>query len=435
MLVVAKFGGTSCADSLQFIKVQKIINEDLCRQVIVVSALGKRHKEDHKITDLLYLLSAHIKYGVNADHLWQEIFNRYNSIKIDLGLNINLNTEFAKIKEDISKNFDEAYLVSRGEYLSAKLMAAYLGYKFIDASKLFYFDYNGLIDFHLTDEAIIKSIRPGDRVVVPGFYGKNPNGMIKLFSRGGSDITGSLLARALKATKYENWTDVSGILVADPKLITAPKRIDVINYDELRELSYMGASIIHEETILPIADLDIPIYILNTNAPNEAGTIISKDAINKDNLITGIAGKKNYLSLNIVKEKQADKLEVLIKVLEVLKAYHVGIENLPTSIDSFSLILENKKVSDKLMQVIGDIRKINDIIDVSVDNDMALIAIVGRNMVLRPGISGRIFSILGSADINIKMIAQGAKEFTIILGVSNQNYEKAIKVIYNELVM
>ena len=433
MLVVSKFGGSSLANAAQFAKVKKIIDDDSLRKVVVVSAIGKEDKTDNKITDLLYLLSAHIRYGVDGSHLWEQIYNRYNKVKTDLGLSLDLEKEFIEIKNKLSQFYDESYLVSRGEYLSAKLMSEYLGYEFVDASKLFVFDYHGKIDLKKTNANINYYIKPHHKVVVPGFYGINPDGSIKLFSRGGSDVTGALLAAGLKASKYENFTDVDGILMADPKIINSPKQIQELNYDELRELSYMGASVIHEDTLFPVIEDNIPIHILNTNNPFGNGTIICKKASNQEQVITGITGKKNYHSLTVLKAKQADKLAIICDVLNIFKRYNIIVEHMPTSIDSFSIVFEECP-SDKLFVIISEIKGLENVIDVSVDNDIALVAIVGRNMVTKPGISGKIFGILGEANINIKMIAQGALELTIIIGVSNDNFNQTIQELYKNLV-
>lgn len=433
MLVVSKFGGSSLANATQFAKVKKIIDHDSLRKVVVVSAIGKEDKTDNKITDLLYLLSAHIRYGVDGSHLWEQIYNRYNKVKTDLGLSLDLEKEFIEIKNKLSQFYDESYLVSRGEYLSAKLMSEYLGYEFVDASKLFVFDYHGKIDLKKTNANINYYIKPHHKVVVPGFYGINPDGSIKLFSRGGSDVTGALLAAGLKASKYENFTDVDGILMADPKIINSPKQIQELNYDELRELSYMGASVIHEDTLFPVIEDNIPIHILNTNNPFGNGTIICKKASNQEQVITGITGKKNYHSLTVLKAKQADKLAIICDVLNIFKRYNIIVEHMPTSIDSFSIVFEECP-SDKLFVIISEIKGLENVIDVSVDNDIALVAIVGRNMVTKPGISGKIFGILGEANINIKMIAQGALELTIIIGVSNDNFNQTIQELYKNLV-
>ena len=312
-------------------------------------------------------------------------------------------------------------------------MSAHLGYKFVDSYDLFYFGYDKNLNKSLSKEAVINAFSKYEKIVVPGFYGRGPNGQIHLFSRGGSDVTGAYLSAFLNASKYENFTDVTGILMADPKIIDKPKRIKTINYEELRELSYMGASVLHEETILPLFDTNIPIEILNTNAPDEEGTVITKTASDTSSLVTGIAGKKNYLSITVGKERHVDKLKVMSSVLSILEKYNVVIEHLPTSIDSFSMIVERSSVDECIYEIIREIKGVTGVIDVSIDDDIALVAVVGRNMVTKPGISGKIFGIVGMANINIKMITQGAKELTIIMGVANKDFEKTISQIYNNV--
>lgn len=440
MIIVTKFGGSSLADSNQFRKVKTIIDSNPLRKVVIVSALGKRSDDDSKITDLLYLLSAHLKYKVDYSNIYQTIKNRYYEIASDLSLQIDLNSEFLEIEKHFSDNNIEEYLVSRGEYLAGKMMAEYLDYQYIDAAELIYFQYNGKLDDKKTASLIKTNFENLEKnkifkgVVIPGFYGVYPSHDIKLFSRGGSDITGSLVAKAINADKYENWTDVSGILMADPRIIEHPQQIKEITYDELRELSYMGASVLHEETIFPIQDLNIPIHILNTNDPQNEGTVISNSASDKSQIITGIAGKKGFKSITIVKKRTANKLDVIREVLNIFASYHVTIEHIPTSIDSFSIIVENKLIDKCLYEIIGEIKSNPSIIDVSIDDNISLIAIVGRNMVTKAGISGKIFAIFGTQNINIKMIAQGSKELNIIIGVANDDFEKSIKAVYYNMV-
>ena len=431
MLVVCKFGGSSVSNFDRFKQVKKIIEKDENRKVVVFSALGKVDQEDNKITDLLYLLSAHVKYKVNYDAILSKVKERFYEIKEKLNLKIDLEKEFETIIENIDS---EDYLVSRGEYLTSLMMAEYLGYKFIDAKDIIRFFYDGKIDFAETYKLINEKYDKLDRIVVPGFYGAYPNGDIKLLSRGGSDITGAILSRAINADRYENFTDVDGFYVASPKIVDNPKMIGEITYDELRELSYMGASVIHEETILPIQDVNIPLYIKNTFNPDKTGTIITKDASNKDEIVTGIAGKKDFIAINIVKNKFSTKLEIIDYVLNVLKKYRVPIESIPTSIDSFSIVVEEKLVRKHIYDIISDLKINEDIIDVSLDDSLALIAIVGRNMVYKPGISAKIFSLLGKNNINIKLISQNTKEISIIIGVQNKEFENAIKAIYDGIV-
>ena len=434
MQKVVKFGGSSLADANQFQKVKNIIQTDPSRRIVVVSALGKRNKSDHKITDLLFLTGAHLKYGVDAKSVFDIVKERYFEVKKDLNLTIDLEKEFEVIESKFSSNIDEEYLVSRGEYLAAKLMANYLGFTFVDAEDLIFFDYDGNINEEKTIEALKEILKEKNNIVVPGFYGAYPDGKIHLLSRGGSDVTGSILAKASSATIYENWTDVSGFLVTDPRIVNNPKQIKEISYEELRELSYMGANVLHEDTIFPVQELEIPINVKNTNSPEDSGTIITSSPNDTSQIITGIAGKKGYLSITIIKKQKKQKIEVIRKVLDVLAKYNVNVEHMPSSIDSFSLIIDSKEVNKRLYELIAEIKSIDEITDVIVENDIALVAVVGRNMATKPGISAKIFSIFGTNKINIKVIAQASQELSIIVGVENAQFENAIKAIYEGLV-
>ena len=435
MIRVVKFGGSSVANCAQFEKVKNIVLANDKRRIVVVSAPGKRFSGDNKITDLLYLLSSHIKYGVDHSSLLTKIYDRYEEIRSGLNINLDLKAEFEKIEKDIKNGVGEEYIVSRGEYLCARLMAAYLGYAFVDATEVVFFRYDGLLDTERTADAIRSKYAENNRFVVPGFYGVYPTGEIKLFTRGGSDITGSIMAMGVNAEMYENWTDVSGLLVADPRVVENPQGVEEITYDELRELSYMGASVLHEETIFPLRELDIPINILNTNRPQDKGTIICKKSDKKDSFITGIAGKKNFKAFTILKKISADKLKVIRDVLDVFIKYNVLVEHVPTAIDSFSVIVDGSKVEKKVFDIIADLKKVDGVISVDVDNDLALVAVVGRNMVLKPGVSGALFSVFGRHKINIKTIAQGTREINIIVGVSNGDFENSIRAIYQDIVI
>lgn len=432
LLIVDKFGGSSVASSTQFKKVKNIVLEKKNRQVVVVSALGKENKDDSKITDLLYLLHAHIKYHVDHSNILNMIKLRYLKIRDELNINYPIEKDFEDIENNLNGPRD--YIVSRGEYLCAKLMSAYLGFKFVDAKDLIIFDYDGKINNEKTEEAIQNNVSLDERIVVPGFYGAYPNGDIHLLSRGGSDITGSLLAKALNAHMYENWTDVSGILMANPKIIDSPKRINEITYDELRELSYMGANVLHEETIFPVQEMNIPINILNTNDPSNPGTIITKNCTDTSQVVTGISGKKDFISFTVTKTFAANKTDLMKKVLEVFTRYKIVVEHLPSSIDSFSVIVSLEQSNKFIYDLISEIKLMPEVKDVNVDKDIALVAVVGRNMITRVGISGKIFALVGNNGINIKMISQGSHEIAIIFGISNEDFEKTIKVLYNNLV-
>lgn len=431
MITVTKFGGSSVASAEQFKKVKGIIEADERRKVVVVSAPGKRFSGDSKVTDLLYLLSAHIRYGVDYTNIANTIESRYEEIRDALNIAFDVKKEFSKIIANYKAGAGEEYLVSRGEYLCAKLMACYLGFDFVDASDIMFFNYDGTLNNAKTIEAIKSRYDESKSIVVPGFYGSYPTGEVMLFSRGGSDISGSIMAMGVGAIKYENWTDVSGILMTDPKLVKNPRGIEEITYDELRELSYMGASVLHEETIYPIKDLNIPIYIKNTNEPDHKGTKICKTSDNNECFITGIAGKKNFTAFNVVKKMTAKKLTVIREALNVFDKFKVNVEHIPTSIDSFGVIVESKAVEKIVYDIILELKKIVGVTSVEIDNDIALVAVVGRNMVLKPGISGTIFSIFGNNNINIKTIAQSTNELSIIVGVANQDFEKSIQAVYD----
>ena len=434
MVKVSKFGGSSLSSSEQFKKVKDIVLSDPLRKVVVVSAPGKRSSEDNKITDLLYLLCANIKYKVDYSMILNLIKERYFSIRDGLKIDYDLEKEFSSLEELLTKKLSEEYIVSRGENLCAKLFASFIGYKFVDAIDIMKFNYDGSLNSELTSSLIKKALEENDGIVIPGFYGAYPNGSVKLFSRGGSDVTGAIVSSALEASVYENWTDVSGIKMCDPKIVENPKGISEITYDELRELSYMGASVLHEETIFPVQELNIPIYILNTNAPKEKGTIITKTCKDTTTLITGIAGRKDFTSFNFVKSRTSNKIDLIRLVLDIFNKYNVNIEHIPTGIDSFSVIVDSSEVEKCYFDLISKLRSIEDINKLDVEGDIALVAVVGRNMALKPGTSGKIFAILGNNDINIKMIAQGANEINIIVGVSNIDFEKTIKVIYDNMI-
>ena len=434
MITVAKFGGSSLASSEQFNKVKNIIEKDKKRRIVVVSAPGKRFKQDSKVTDLLYLLWSHVKYGVDASNIIADIKERYLEIKNALNLSVDVEREFEIIMQNVKNGAGEEYLVSRGEFLCAKLMAAYLGFAFVDSAELVKFNYDGVLNEDQTIEAIKSKFEEVGAMVVPGFYGAYPSGEIKLFSRGGSDVSGSIMAMSISAEKYENWTDVSGVLVADPRIVDNPCRIEEVTYDELRELSYMGASVLHEESVFPVRELNIPIYILNTNKPDEKGTKICAKATANDRFVTGIAGKKNFSVFNVTKSVNSDKLSVISDVLQEFKRFGVKVEHIHTSVDTFSIIVNSKDVDKNVFDLLSELKHVQGVVSVDVDNDLALVAVVGRNMVLKPGISAKIFSIFGKNNINVKTISQGTKEINIIVGVQNADFEKAIRAVYSEVV-
>lgn len=436
MIKITKFGGSSVANATQFAKVKQIIESDSARRFVVVSASGREHKNDNKVTDLLYLIEAHIKYSVDYHPLFQLIEDRFLTMKRELNLTYPIENDLEELKQRLNKTISTDYLVSRGEYLTAKLMAEYLGFPFLDAKDIIIFRYNGKIDFDATRLRLKEYMQNHDRFVMPGFYGALPDGTIKIMSRGGSDITGSILADILDADMYENWTDVSGILMADPRIVSKPKRIDTITYSELRELSYMGASVLHEEAIFPVKEKNIPINILNTNHPEEGGTIIlEKDDKPSAQLITGIAGKKNFTVIAIYKNHMSDEIGIIRKALEVCESYRISIEHIPSGIDSFSIVVNYEDVKDVIYDMVGEMKKACHADDIKIIDNIALIATVGRQMMYKPGISGKLFAVLGQNNINIRMIAQGTDEMNIIVGVENEDYEKTVKTIYESFVI
>lgn len=436
MLKIVKFGGSSLADAEQFKRVRSIVLSDPARRGVIVSAAGKRSKADNKITDLLYLTYAHISYGVSHEDIFSAIERRYCEIRDTLGIECDLESEFGRLRSELTPDISQDYLVSRGEYLTARLMSAYLGYDFIDAADCVIFSYDGQIDYEKTYSALRERAARSPRFVMPGFYGALPNGHIRVMTRGGSDITGAIAANALDADIYENWTDVSGILMADPKVVKDPRPISFITYEELRAMSYMGASVLHEESILPVRDKNIPLNIRNTNRPDDPGTMIL-ETISEDNnpgLLTGIAGRRNYTLLTIFRKHIANDTLIVRQTLEMLEMYKVEVEHITLGVDSFNLVIPTTQVRDRIYDIISDIKKQCKPDSVKLEDGIALIASVGRRMVSVPGSCARIFGALGANSINIRMIAQGADEISIIVGVENKDFEKATRVLYDSFM-
>ena len=437
MLKVTKFGGSSMADAGQYRKIRDIVAADRGRRVVVVSAAGKRFKDDHKITDLLYLCHAHTQYGVDCDRIFEMISSRYIEIRDELELKIDLESEFAELKKRLdAKAISADELVSRGEYFSAKLMAAFLGFQFVDAIDWIKFKFDGTVDQDST-YAALKQMVKGKGIVIPGFYGLMPDGNIRTFTRGGSDITGALAAAALDADVYENWTDVSGILMADPRIVDNPMVIPEVTYDELRELSYSGAQVLHEGTIFPVREKNIPLNIRNTNAPNDPGTMIQErfsGDTDPSRFITGITGKKDFTILHMSKRGMSNEVGVLRKILTVLERHGVSVDYAPNGIDSVSVVMPTAAIAPCLYTILGEIQQEVKPDTLDVYDQIAVVAAVGRKMAYRPGISGKIFAALGQADINIRMINQGPDELNIIFGVDNRDFATAIKVLYNSFV-
>ena len=434
---VVKFGGSSMADAGQYRKIRDILLADPERRVVVVSAAGKRNKADHKITDLLYLCYAHTQYGVDCSGVFEMIVSRYREIQRDLGLTLDLEPEFAALKQRLdAKTVTQDELASRGEYFSARLMAAYLGFQFVDAADWVKFKFDGTVDQESSYEALRGLVR-GMGVVIPGFYGLMPDGRIRTFTRGGSDITGALAAAALDADVYENWTDVSGILMADPRIVENPQTIPEVTYDELRELSYSGAQVLHEGTIFPVREKNIPLNIRNTNAPDDPGTMIQeKFQLDTDpqRFITGITGKKDFTIIAVSKRGMSSQVGVLRKILTVLERHDISVDYVPNGIDNVSVVMPTESVASSLYSILGEIQKEVEPDRLDVHDQIAVVAAVGRKMAFRPGISGQIFAALGQAGINIRMINQGPDELNIIFGVDNRDFASAIRVLYNSFV-
>lgn len=431
MLKVAKFGGSSVANAKQITKIKHIIESDTSRRIVVTSAIGKDQENESKITDLLYLLYAHLEYGINYNHILNTITERFLNIKNDLNLSYDIETQINDLKKELSKDISKDYLVSRGEYFTANLLAEYLGYQFIDATEVIALAYDGSIDYETTEKQLKEIMKQDTKIIIPGFYAKTPNQKIRLLSRGGSDITGSILAKVSKADLYENWTDVDGIYVADPKIVNHPKLVNSITYGELRELSYRGANVLNQETIIPLTKMGIPLKIKNTNNPTSEGTLISNTFAKASDLITGISGLKNFTSFNITKDNAKQLILVLKNVLNLFIRYKINIEHIPTGIDTFSIIAKTEDIKDYYFDIINEVREIDGVINLSLEDDISLVAIVSRSMSNIPGVAGKIFTTLGKHKINIKMIAQASTEISIIIGISNKDYESSIQVIYD----
>ena len=440
MIKVVKFGGSSLADARQFKKVGKIIRKDRDRRYVVPSAPGKRSPDDTKVTDMLYSCYAQALLEEedsqeNFETLLGAIRERYESIIRELGLSLSLEEEFRSIRENFTRKVGRDYAASRGEYLNGRIMAEYLGYEFIDAAEVICFDEAGNFDGEKTQKILSERLAHTERAVIPGFYGAMPDGKIKTFSRGGSDITGSIVAGAVHADLYENWTDVSGFLVADPRIIENPKEIDVITYRELRELSYMGATVLHEDAIFPVRREGIPINIRNTNAPEDKGTLIVEATCQKPRfIITGIAGKKDFAAVTVEKAMMNSEVGFCRKVLQVFEENGISIEHMPSGIDTMSVFVHQDELKEMEQKVIAGIHREVEPDVLELESDLALVAVVGRGMRTTRGTSGRIFSALAHANIEVKMIDQGSSGLNVIIGVPNDDFEAAVKAIYDIFV-
>ncbi len=437
MLKVVKFGGSSLADAKQFKKVADIVLAEECRRYVIPSAPGKRFSEDDKVTDLLYKCYEKASKGESIDDVFGIITERYDGIIADLGLeNFSLEEDYYFIRKSVLHKAGRDFVASRGEYLNGKILAKYLNFDFIDAAEVIFFREDGSFDSERTNEAMAQRLAKHEYAVIPGFYGAMPNDTIKTFSRGGSDITGSIVARAAKAEIYENWTDVSGFLMADPRIIDNPDVIDTITYRELRELSYMGATVLHEDAIFPVRFAGIPINIKNTNHPEDRGTMIvpTADPNESSKVITGIAGKKGFSVITMEKDMMNSELGFGRKVLEVLEKEGVSFEHLPSGIDTMSVIVSTQSIDGKRERIINQICKHVEPETISIEDNLALVAVVGRRMVAAKGTAAKVITAVAKANVNLRMIDQGSCELNIIIAVDENDFEKTLSAIYNEFV-
>lgn len=436
MKKVVKFGGSSLASAEQFRKVGEIIHSDNGRRYVVPSAPGKRSSGDTKVTDMLYDCYQSSGDSKALDIKIAAIAARYQEIIDGLALDVSLDEEFSKIREAFVNHVGSDYAGSRGEYLNGIIMAAYLGYEFIDAAEVIRFDEDGVFEPELTNKIMRARLEGVENAVIPGFYGAMEDGTIKTFSRGGSDITGSIVARAVHADLYENWTDVSGFLVTDPHIVENPATIETITYRELRELSYMGATVLHADAIFPLRQEGIPINIKNTNRPQDPGTLIVESTCRQPKYtITGIAGKKGFCAINIEKDMMNSEIGFGRKVLQVFEENGISFEHVPSGIDTFTVIVHQSEFMEKEQRVISGIHRAVSPDTLDLESDLALIAVVGRGMRATRGTAGRIFAALAHANINVKMIDQGSSELNIIIGVKNEDFERAVKAIYDIFVL
>ena len=436
MTKVVKFGGSSLASAQQFVKVGNIIRSDEARKYVVPSAPGKRNSKDTKVTDMLYQCYALAEEEKDFSAALKKIQERYNSIINGLNLTLSLDEQFKVIAENFKKKAGSDYAASRGEFLNGIIMAEYLGYEFIDAAEVIVFDEDGEFEAEKTNKILSERLKKCERAVVPGFYGAKEDGTVKTFSRGGSDITGSIVAKAVHADMYENWTDVSGFLVADPRIIENPESIKVITYREPRELSYMGATVLHEDAVFPVRKEGIPINIRNTNAPDDEGTLIVESTCRQSAYtITGIAGKKGFVAVNIEKDMMNSEVGFGRKVLAAFEEQGISFEHVPSGIDTMTIFVHQEEFEGKEQEVLAAIHRLAKPDSIEIESNLGLIAVVGRGMKSTRGTAGRIFSALAHANVNVKMIDQGSSELNVIIGVRNEDFEAAIKAIYDIFVV
>jgi len=435
--IVTKFGGSSLANDEQFRKVRSILELEPTRRYLVPSAPGKRFPSDEKVTDLLYLCHDLASRGQPIDDQFVKIRERYLSIAQMLHLKVDIQGALEEVYRGIAGGKNRDWCASRGEYLCGLLIADYLGWRFVDAADGIRFREDGTLDAEKTQELLSALLKDGQSTVVPGFYGAREDGEVVTFSRGGSDITGALVARAVNADVYENWTDVSGFLMADPRIVESPAEISSITYKELRELSHMGASVLHEDAMFPVHQAGIPTNIRNTNKPYHPGTLISKNAPNEVSVptITGIAGHKGYSVIYVEKNMMNSEVGFGRKVLSVLEEYGISFEHMPTGIDSMCVVVNSEKLAPHREEVLTRMEElVRGSGSVAVNDNMAIIATVGRGMVHNCGTAARLFSAMSRARINVRMIDQGSSELSIIVGVNESDFEATIRAIYHEFV-
>lgn len=427
-----KFGGSSVADGIQLQKIKAIVESDPSRRFVVVSAPGKRFADDNKITDLLFLCKAQADRNIPYEQLFHVVMDRYRAIKYNLGVDIDLESHFDVIHRALADGCSDDYIVSRGEYLSAVLVAAYLGFDFVDTQKLILFNSKGRLLPEETNRALAAELSSHERAVLPGFYGGyQDSGEVCLLSRGGSDVTGSLVARATQSRVYENWTDVSGLLMADPRIVDNPRPIEYISYMELRELSYMGAGVLHEEAVFPVRQAGIPINIRNTNAPEDPGTMITTESsYDSHRVLSGIAGKQPFTVINIYKSMMNSEIGFVRRALAILEDLRISFDHIPTGIDSFSVVIEKEAIEDQMDEVISAFEQQLHPDDISVIEDIALIAVVGLGLSRTVGVASRITTALSAKNINIRMLNQGFSEINVIVGVNAADFHTAIRSIY-----
>lgn len=430
---VVKFGGSSLASAESFCKVRDIVLADKSRKYVIPSAPGKRFPGDEKVTDLLYLCYAQQSSGLSIDDTFAQITERYVSIESGLKLDAQIAFELSAIKKNIQNGASEDYIASRGEYLNGLLLAAFLGFDFLDAAELICFHSDGTYDDETTQKWT-QQLAGMSRVVIPGFYGRKRDGSIKTFSRGGSDITGAIIARAAQADVYENWTDVSGFLMADPRIVDNPKAIHIVTYSELRELSYMGATVLHEDSIFPVRRAQIPINVRNTNAPDDEGTMVIPDGYLKyykrDGILTGVAGRTGFTVITVYKDNMHNEVGFGYRLLRVLDRYNISFEHVPSGIDTMSLVVSDAKLKEHLESVLREIQRDCTPQSIELHSNMALVATVGKGMVRSRGVAAKLFAALSEAGVNVRMIDQGSSEMNIIVGVENDDFQTAVRAIY-----